>query len=67
MNSHTSFLALIEKRFSLPCLAARDANANDLEDLFDFDSAPSLNASVGTAPLPQQPPAVTPGDPGCPF
>ena len=67
VNSHTSFLALIEKRFSLPSLTARDANANDLEDLFDFDSAPSLNASVGTAPLPQQPPAVTPGDPGCPF
>jgi phospholipase C len=62
VNSHTSFLALIEKRFSLPSLTARDANANDLEDMFDFDNSPSLNATVGTAPLP-----VEPGDPGCPF
>jgi phospholipase C len=67
IGSHTSLLALIEKRFSLPSLTARDANANDLEDLFDFDSSPSLSAMVGTAPLPRQPPAVTPGDPGCPF
>ncbi|HKA29054.1 MAG TPA: alkaline phosphatase family protein [Candidatus Binatia bacterium] len=67
IGSHTSLLALIERRFSLPSLTARDANANDLEDLFDFDSSPSLSAMVGTAPLPRQPPAVTPGDPGCPF
>ncbi len=67
VGSHTSFLALIEKRFSLTSLTARDANANDLEDMFDFDNSPSLNATVTTAPLPQQPPAQNPGDPGCPF
>jgi phospholipase C len=67
VNSHTSFLALIENRFSLPSLTARDANSNDLEDMFDFDNSPSLNAVVTTAPLPAQPPAVMPGDPGCPF
>jgi len=60
--SHASILALIEKRFGLPSLTARDAHADTLEDLFDFDAAPSLNAPVGTAPLPAQP-----GDPGCPF
>jgi len=65
--SHPSILALIEKRFSLPSLTARDANAGTLEDLFDFDTSPSLNAAVGTAPLPMQPPAQSPGDPGCPF
>src|SRR5262249_48803661 len=35
VSSHTSFLALIEKRFSLPSLTLRDANANTLEDMFD--------------------------------
>jgi phospholipase C len=67
VSSHTSFLALIEKRFSLPSLTIRDANSNDLEDLFDFDNSPSLNATVALAPLPEQPPAQMPGDPGCPF
>ena len=67
LASHTSLLALLETRLSLPNLTARDASASDLEDLFDFDGAPSLNAPVGTAPLPRQPPAVTPGEPGCPF
>ena len=67
VGSHTSLLAFIEKRFALPSLTARDANSNDLEDLFDFDNAPSLNATVGTAPLPMEPPAFMPGDPGCPF
>jgi hypothetical protein len=67
VSSHTSFLALIEQRFSLAPLTARDANSNDLEDLFDFDNSPSLGATLSTAPLPQQPPAQMPGDPGCPF
>ena len=62
VGSHTSLMALIEKRFSLAPLAARDANASTLEDMFDFDNSPSLNTPVGTAPLP-----VEPGDPGCPF
>ena len=67
VGSHTSLLAFIERRFALPSLTARDANSNDLEDLFDFDNSPSLNATVGIAPLPGEPPAVMPGDPGCPF
>jgi len=67
IGSHTSLLAFIEKRFALPSLAARDANSNDLEDLFDFDTSPSVNATVGTAPQPMEPPAFMPGDPGCPF
>src|SRR5262249_24827061 len=63
VNSHSSFLALIEKRFALQPLTARDTNANDFEDMFDFDNSPSLNAALNVAaPLPQQP-----GDNGCPF
>jgi hypothetical protein len=51
-------LRLIEKRFLSNStmtlhLTRRDAYANDLEDLFDFDNSPSLAAPVGTA----QPPA----------
>jgi len=68
VNSHTSFLALIEKRFGLQPLTARDAHANDFEDLFDFDNSPSLNTPLAVAaPLPRQPPANVPGDQGCPF
>jgi phospholipase C len=67
VNSHASILALIEKRFGLPHLTARDAHADTLEDMFDFDNSPSLNAAVSTAPLPKEPPAFDPGDPGCPF
>jgi phospholipase C len=34
---HTSLLRFIEVRFNLPALGARDANADPLLDLFDFD------------------------------
>jgi phospholipase C len=71
VGDHTSMLALIEKRFmssdiddhraSHPSLTARDANANTLEDLFDFLNAPSMDALVPIAP------AASPTDPGCPF
>jgi phospholipase C len=43
---HTSMLAFIEKRFGLQPLTARDQNASTLEDLFDFDNAPSQGAPV---------------------
>ena len=33
---HTSILKFIEKKFNLPALTYRDANAGGLEDLFDF-------------------------------
>jgi phospholipase C len=58
-GDHTSLLALIEKRFfaDKAHLTARDANASTLEDLFDFDRAPSLGAEVSPAlaPLPASP------------
>jgi phospholipase C len=49
-GSHTSLLALIEKRFSLAPLTARDAASSTLEDMFDFDGAPSRDAVIPTAP-----------------
>ena len=69
VGDHTSMLALIEKRFlsgrngdddgERPHLTARDLHASTLEDMFDFNHAPSLDARVPTAPPP------TPTDPGC--
>jgi phospholipase C len=35
---HTSILKLIETRFNLPSLTARDAGAHDLQDMFDFSA-----------------------------
>ena len=59
VGSHTSLLALIEKRFLNPRgqplhLTKRDQFSNTLEDLFDFTNSPSLNTSV----LQAAPPAV---------
>jgi len=68
VGDHTSLLALLEKRFlsrdgddedERPHLTARDLHANTLEDLFDFEHAPSLDAPVVVAPPP------LPTDPGC--
>ena len=42
-------------------LTARDANADPLEDMFNFSKPPSLNTPVTTAP------PASPTDPGCPF
>ena len=57
IGDHTSLLALIEKRFFTsdggaprPHLTARDQYADTLEDIFDFDHSPSLNAAIPDAP-----------------
>ncbi len=36
-HDHTSILKFIETKYNLPALTARDANADDLMDVFDFD------------------------------
>jgi phospholipase C len=52
---HTSILAFIETAFAPgKHLTRRDAHADDMLNLFDFDRAPSLDAVIGTA----SPPAV---------
>jgi phospholipase C len=54
VGDHTSMLAFIEQRF-MPegsHLTLRDENASRLQDMFDFNKSPSLNATVGTAPAP---------------
>ena len=67
VGDHTSLLALIEKRFlsptseqvTRPHMTARDLNAATLEDMFDFNRAPSMNTAIPAAPLPSA------SDPGC--
>lgn len=62
VGDHGSILALIENRFALKDrLTTRDAQANDLEDLFDFDHSPSLHAKI----RPAFPPQPSSSDPGC--
>jgi phospholipase C len=62
VGDHGSILALIEKRFAgNQHLTQRDANANDLEDLFDFTNVPSMGANVA----PSLAPAPSSSDPGC--
>ena len=38
VHDHSSFLALLERKWNLPALTYRDANANDLTDFIDLDA-----------------------------
>ena len=54
---HTSILAFLERKWNLPALTYRDANANDLTDFLD------LRAMAGDQPtFPELPPLAAPGD-----
>jgi phospholipase C len=53
VTDHTSILALIEKRFlNSKSMTKRDRNATTPEDMFDFDTSPSLNATLTQATPP---------------
>jgi phospholipase C len=39
---HTSILKTVEEKWNLPALTRRDANANSLFDMLDFDSKPAF-------------------------
>ena len=54
---HTSILAMIERKWNLPALTFRDANANDLRDFLDL---PALAARTPT--FPALPALAAPGD-----
>jgi phospholipase C len=53
VHDHTSFLRLIETKWNLPALTARDANASNLLDCVDF-TQPSFEAppDLASATLP---------------
>lgn len=65
VGDHTSILALIEKRFlGGKSLTLRDANANTLEDLFDFTNSPSASATIDPTLAPP-PNLATDGNGSC--
>jgi phospholipase C len=43
VQDHTSILAFIERKWNLPALTLRDANAHPLTDYFDFRKPVFLN------------------------
>jgi phospholipase C len=49
LYDHTSLTRLIEARFNLPALTARDANAEPPTDLFDFANPPAFLAPPAIA------------------
>jgi phospholipase C len=64
VTDHTSMLKLIEDRFTPQRhLNARDAQAHNLTDLFDFATSPSLHATIS----PPLAPTPGPADGGCTF
>ena len=59
MFDHTSILALVERKWNLPAMTYRDANANDLTDLIDLD-AMALNKPIFATLPPLAAPGNTP-------
>src|SRR5205807_3822579 len=54
---HTSILALVERKWNLPAMTLRDANANDLLDFLDLDAMARRKPT-----FPELPPLAAPGD-----
>jgi phospholipase C len=57
LYDHTSVLALVERKWNLPAMTWRDANANDLTDLLAMDAL-----AAGRPVFRQLPPLAPPGD-----
>lgn len=50
-GDHTSLVRFVEARFGLPAMTARDANADPLFDLFDWDHPDYSIPTLATQPL----------------
>jgi phospholipase C len=57
LYDHTSVLAFVERKWNLPALTYRDANANDLSDFLDLGAL-----ETGRPTFPKLPPLAAPGD-----
>ena len=57
VHDHTSILATIERKWNLPALTYRDANANDVTDFLDLDAL-----AAGRPTFPALPSLAAPGD-----
>jgi len=58
VRDHTSILKLIERKWNLPPMTERDAAADDLLDMVDFDATPAF---ARPPVLPQPTPLLNPG------
>ncbi|HWD64914.1 MAG TPA: alkaline phosphatase family protein [Solirubrobacteraceae bacterium] len=47
---HTSILAFVERKWNLPAMTVRDANANDLADFFDLPAMASAHPTFSHLP-----------------
>lgn len=66
VHDHTSILAMVERKWNLPALTYRDANAADLTDFLDL-ARPGFREPPGLAKPALEPQACTPGNPGGPI
>ena len=57
LHDYTSVLALLERKWNLPALTYRDANANDLTDFLDLGARAARRPTFATLP-----PLAAPGD-----
>jgi phospholipase C len=57
VRDHTSVLAMVERKWNLPALTYRDANANDLTDFLDLGAL-----AAGHPTFAHLPPLAAPGD-----
>ena len=57
VHDHTSVLATVERKWNLPALTYRDANANDVTDFLDLDAL-----AAGRPTFPALPTLAAPGD-----
>jgi phospholipase C len=57
LHDHTSVLAMIQRKWNLPALTYRDANANDLTDFLDLGALAIRWPTFGKLP-----PLAAPGD-----
>ena len=57
LHDHTSVLAMVERKWNLPALTYRDANANDLTDFLDPGALATRRPT-----FPRLPPLAAPGD-----
>jgi phospholipase C len=57
LYDHTSILAMVERKWNLPALTYRDANANDLTDFLDLKALTTRQPTFRSLP-----PLASPGD-----
>ena len=62
LHDHTSILAMVERKWNLPALTWRDANANDLTDFLDMGALARHHPDFPSLPS-LAPPAATVGCP----